>query len=185
VFGSRSIAITQDSFIITGNYNIAISAAENIEFTKFYKDLEQVWHLDFSIPGYNHVINGIFLTLDNRFLIYGFRAISGEQGNGIPFITKFDKNGIPTNLVDSYVISKMITYPNPSSRELNFVLDGVNGKADLRIYDINGRNVFVQSGITEGHTTIDLSGLLAGIYLYKIYQGSKVLGNGKWGEGMM
>ncbi len=84
-----------------------------------------------------------------------------------------------SNISDVNIIT-IKSYPNPSSGPLTLNIRGITGKADVRIYDMFGHNVYVQDGITEGETTMDLSGLAAGTYIYKIYQGSKEIGSGQW-----
>jgi len=72
------------------------------------------------------------------------------------------------------------TYPNPSSGLLTLDIKGIIGKADIHIFDMRGHNVYMQRGITNGDSTMDLSRLSVGTYVYKIYQDSKEVGSGHW-----
>jgi len=178
-FGSHSMAITKDSFIYTGNYTVVFSAPETIFLAKYDKLLNKVWHLNYSLPGYNHAIAGIQATSDDGFIIYGYRRESGIPAEGVPFITKFDENGIPSGTSDGYILVKSELYPNPTTGILKIDIQGIAYNTDLRIYDMSGRNVYVQTGLHEGQTIIDLSGLPSGTYIYKVYQGSREIGCGE------
>lgn len=72
------------------------------------------------------------------------------------------------------------SYPNPCSGPLTLDVQGLTGKADLRVYDQHGRNIYVQHDITEGITSIDLSALPPATYMYVVYQGSKAISSGQW-----
>ncbi|MBK8626388.1 MAG: T9SS type A sorting domain-containing protein [Saprospiraceae bacterium] len=120
----------------------------------------------------------------------GDLILNGASGyfNNITFYSNCHYNLIKLDLKKIGIITTLNdegeyltkSFPNPSSGPLTLNIRGITGKADVRIYDMLGRNVYVQDGITEGETTMDLSGLAAGTYIYKIYQGSKEIGSGQW-----
>ena len=178
-FGSHSMSITRDSFVYTGNYTIVISVPETIVLAKYDKQLNNVWQLNYTLPGYNHAIAGIQTTIDDGFIIYGYRRESGKPSEGVPFVTKFDENGIPTGTSEGYMLVKSELYPNPATDILKINIRGIEDKTDLRLFDMAGRNVYVHSGLQQGENSIDISGLPAGTYIYKLYRGSRETGRGE------
>ena len=63
---------------------------------------------------------------------------------------------------------KLLTvYPNPSKDKLNINLTGYEGVSEMRIYDVNGRQV---SSLRTGQTNsiMDISTLAKGVYLIKV-----------------
>lgn len=84
------------------------------------------------------------------------------------------------NYIGNENIVTIKTYPNPSSGPLTLDIKGIIGQVDVRVFDLLGRNVYVQDSIAEGETILDLSGLAAGNYFYKIYQGNKEISSGQW-----
>lgn len=85
-----------------------------------------------------------------------------------------------TSQPDKKKISAIKAYPNPSAGLLMLGLQDIEGFADIRIFDMAGRNVFVHSNVSAGEVTLDLSSLQDGTYVYKVYQGNKELGSGQW-----
>lgn len=59
-------------------------------------------------------------------------------------------------------INNLHIYPNPASSELN--IENANGIQEVRIYDMEGREVF-HSAVNETFTTINTSGLHTGMYI--------------------
>lgn len=129
----------------------------------------------------------IAFVYETAFLLGNF-GFTQDYPAGAYSIIAFKKGDfIPDGLL-SFVLeennSKDLTtiksYPNPSSGPLTLDIKGITGQAEIRVFDMLGRNVYVQDGISEGETTIDLSGLTIGTYVYKIYQGRKEVGSGQW-----
>jgi hypothetical protein len=105
-----------------------------------------------------------------------FSILAFKKGDFIP-------EGILSSTKDEMqpiVNSNIKSYPNPSSGPFTLEMQGSKGKADLRIFDMMGRNVYVEFGIKDGMTTFDLSGLPSSAYVYKIYQDGKEIGCGQW-----
>ncbi|HXD94126.1 MAG TPA: T9SS type A sorting domain-containing protein [Bacteroidia bacterium] len=53
-------------------------------------------------------------------------------------------------------------YPNPANDVLNVELEMLNGKAELKLFDVNGKQVLWQT--INGKTIVDVSNLNAGVY---------------------
>ena len=63
-------------------------------------------------------------------------------------------------------------YPNPASDQLNLWVDGIDKKAEIRIYDLTGKLVMQkQSGNTL--TQLNISRLSSGIYMVKVNNGKE------------
>ncbi|HRG41960.1 MAG: T9SS type A sorting domain-containing protein [Saprospiraceae bacterium] len=179
-FLKYSMDISYDSTIYTGNNYLSLNNNFNevITLAKLNKHLDKIWELKLTVEDKTHVVGGIKATSDTCFVIFGFRKNKGES-DGVPFLMKFDKNGGIKSSLNDNAIQYVKSYPNPSSGPLTFDIKGI-GNAEIRIFDVLGHNVYVQDVSQEGETSMDLSALSDGTYVYKIYQGSKEIGSGLW-----
>ncbi|MBQ8045370.1 MAG: T9SS type A sorting domain-containing protein, partial [Bacteroidales bacterium] len=62
-------------------------------------------------------------------------------------------------------------YPNPANSEATISVDGVNGKVEFVLADMNGRMIVTETINCEGSLvkTIDVSNLAKGAYFVHIY----------------
>ena len=65
-------------------------------------------------------------------------------------------------------------YPNPVQSIMNVNITGFAGTSNIRVYDINGREV-MNKETGKVNTQLDLSRLPGGIYLIKVMNGDKVI----------
>ncbi len=186
---NKSNVLPENVFDISIDSNIFI--ANNIPFTsgftsfsvgKFDLDLKKLWQLKFeTLNEYRYSLWGLKATSDNGVLLYGsrFSWVAGGVSEG--FIIKFNSSGNIswTNNINADFLT-IKSYPNPSSGPLNLDILDLIGKAEIRVFDALGRNVYVQDGITDGNNAMDLSALQSGTYVYKIYQGGKEVSSGQW-----
>lgn len=111
-------------------------------------------------------------------------TIQYSHGNNAMNVTAVSRSalGILSSTQEEEVVGgiEKHAYPNPSSGSFNLSLDGFLGNIDLRIFDMSGRNVYVDTDINSGDISLDLSALPVGIYAYRVYQGSKLLTLGQW-----
>jgi subtilisin family serine protease len=70
--------------------------------------------------------------------------------------------------------SSLLVYPNPSSGQLFIKAENCSGDIRFSLYDLNGRMVFSQSGISgAGATALPAFGNQpAGIYFYRAFSGA-------------
>lgn len=181
-FHLSSMDVSKDSMIYTGalHYSYLDNHNTKTTITKLDKQLNKVWQMQYSEDDKYSTTLGIKATSDLGFAIYGYRTDDNSSSN-YPFITKFDANGGLTwtnNTPEATYIIK--SYPTLSNGAFSIFIQGVTGSADIRVFDMAGRNVYVQHDVVEGETTLDLSGLSNGSYIYKVYQGIKELYSGKW-----
>ncbi|MBL0357411.1 MAG: fibronectin type III domain-containing protein [Chitinophagaceae bacterium] len=74
--------------------------------------------------------------------------------------------------VPVYSSKKLLTvYPNPVQDKLNINLTGYEGVAEIRLFDVNGRQVAAQR-TAQVNSQMDISKLAKGIYLVKVYTAS-------------
>ncbi|MFZ1750806.1 MAG: T9SS type A sorting domain-containing protein [Saprospiraceae bacterium] len=150
---------------------------------QFSAGFKKNWELYIgALDQYRYTITGLLATKDGGVLVYGARY--DDLGHRVfnAYIIKFNEQGKVTwtNNIASESFIKISTYPNPSSGPLTIDVSGLSDKADIRIFDMLGRNVFVQNGIIDGITEMNLSGLSEGTYVYKMYQGNKEIYSGRW-----
>lgn len=70
---------------------------------------------------------------------------------------------------------KVKLFPNPVTDKLSVYLVGDNSRKELKLYDLNGRLIYVQP-VNDMFTTLDLKKLAKGLYYVKIEQpGGRVL----------
>jgi hypothetical protein len=75
--------------------------------------------------------------------------------------------------------TKIVIYPNPSSDNINFVVEGTSETYHLEISTVEGKTL-AQHSLLEGVNTITIDHLPTGIYFYKVYAGREILGTGKF-----
>lgn len=79
--------------------------------------------------------------------------------------TPFTSNNCSVLNIDTFKVDRISFYPNPAKNKIQFSnIDGVS--AEIRIFNVLGKQVFHQSKITE--KTIDISSFNKGVYLVKI-----------------
>ena len=59
-------------------------------------------------------------------------------------------------------------YPNPSNGEITVSVAGAFGEGQIRIYDINGREVYNKAATLEGSVSVSATGLSRGVYIMNI-----------------
>ncbi|MDR1181608.1 MAG: T9SS type A sorting domain-containing protein [Bacteroidales bacterium] len=91
----------------------------------------------------------------------------------------FTKRGGGTSVVSVEKHTTISVYPNPSSDNINFVLEGNSGTYNLEIATVEGKTI-VRYALLEGVNTIAIDHLPAGMYFYKVYAGREILGTGKF-----
>lgn len=174
--------ITPDSSVYLCNYESVGTAFASFTLAKFDMDFKKKWEIHHADdPNYRYRLWNMEATNDNGVILYG---IWYRQPDWLPIagMIKINENGnlVWTHNIPASGIRIIKSYPNPSEGIFRLNIQGITTPADLRVYDMSGRNVYVQFGMHEGETTIDLSGLPSGTYMYKVYQGSQEIGQGEW-----
>jgi hypothetical protein len=76
-----------------------------------------------------------------------------------------------TDLITSDV-QKVFVFPNPANNVVNINLTDFKGKADVSLFDVNGR-VVLRREVSTVSTQLDISALPAGVYIIRIKNGVK------------
>jgi hypothetical protein len=75
--------------------------------------------------------------------------------------------GTATFEEDLIVDSRINVFPNPVSKTVTVNIRGIDGQADIRVFDMYGRMV-VQKNSSQAATRLDVSALASGIYIIKV-----------------
>ncbi len=107
-------------------------------------------------------------------------AISDANGCSVTSsVLNFTTTGIENATDNALTVS---VYPNPFSTTATVEIKGKrkmeNGKCELRMYDLLGKEVY-QSTVINSKTEIHKGDLSSGIYLYKVFNKNEIIGKGK------
>ncbi len=156
------------SFFQLSNLNLLTKVTE----VKILQDWSLTSSYTFALSAGDILLNGASGTFDGLTFYtscqYNLIKLSYEK---LGLSSIFDKN------ISSYQVN---SYPNPSTGMLTIDLRHLSDKSTIRIFDINGRNVYVEYDITPSEASINLSSLQPAQYVYKVYQGSRQVAVGQW-----
>jgi trimeric autotransporter adhesin len=107
-------------------------------------------------------------------------TVTGEDANGCMSTALITQSvsacaGVSATLSGRPVFT---LYPNPSSGQINVILDGPTVSANLEIMDAAGK-IVMKRKLHAGKSLIDISGLQSGIYFYLVKEDSKIMYSGK------
>jgi len=92
---------------------------------------------------------------------------------------KFDQYGnLPTNLPSDIKISDFAVYPNPATNFINIKKGVQIEQAEFVLYNSAGQMV-LQSALNEDVTSLNVSNLQIGVYIYNILENGQVVDRGK------
>ena len=174
------------SIFVAGTQDLIFHSFPNsiskIALTKVDKDLNIIWEKFYGSDAY-YIVHHIKSTKDGGCIIVSSRYdyTTQNEENDI-HILKVDSEGnnIATPVNDELKIemNEVIVFPNPVSYEINVRTAIQQTGGTFYLYDISGKQV-IQTNINNINTTINISRLPSGIYLYKYHNNSKIVGNGK------
>ncbi len=150
---------------------------------KFDVNLNQLWQIKIeNIGNFYYKLWGMEATNDNGVILYGTTRLWTNYQYSLAYMIKIDSEGkiVSTYNIPQEDLVSIKTFPNPISKEVTLEINGITGEAEVRVFDMAGRNLYVQHGIMNGSNTVDLSGLSSGTYIYKLYQGRKEISSGQW-----
>lgn len=138
----------------------------------------------------DHIVISNKLTADyvpNSIMVYDPRAdvpnyVTTTSDHG-PVIARFELKADTTLGTKDFSNKNelsVLAYPNPTANSFNLVINSENTKdLNLTIFDILGRSISlpykIQSSAGENATTIDISKLPVGVYIYTLSDGNKVV----------
>ena len=153
---------------------------------KVNSDLEPYWIKYF---GKNDTITNfgwsVIATSDGGCVLAGGIAENSWPGSITNLLTgwllKLDSEGNHVSTTDTPNSNWEITvFPNPSSGDFRIDLTGVSGESELRLYDLQGREIRKYDHLNEGENDFDFSYLSSGMYIWKLMCKGEEIGNGKW-----
>ena len=162
--------------------NVAVSNVTNSSAVVTWTSSAQKWEISYGMEGVNEE-NGTKVTVEGTtsYTIEGLdyettydvyvRTIceDGVYSAWTPR-TQFTTDGIGINTAATDNVDVRI-YPNPANNEAIVTVDGINGKVEFVVADINGRMIATETITCEGSLvkTIDVSNLAKGAYFVHIY----------------
>ena len=162
--------------------NVAVSNVTNSSAVVTWTSTAQKWEISYGMEGVNEE-NGTKVTVEGTasYTIEGLdyettydvyvRAIceDGVYSAWTPR-TQFTTDGIGINSAATDNVDVRI-YPNPANTEATITVDGINGKVEFVVADMNGRMIATETITCEGSLvkTIDVSNLAKGAYFVHIY----------------
>lgn len=116
-------------------------------------------------------------TIWNVFATRGL-GLSADQGSSNSRTDGTEAFDVPTegdgspclslSVDEASVDSLFSVYPNPSNGEITINVAGTLGDGQVRIYDINGREVYKQAASLQGNVSVNAAGLSTGVYIMNI-----------------
>jgi hypothetical protein len=91
-------------------------------------------------------------SANNATLCYTLRVVTGTASFG-------DEGLIVDNRIN--------VFPNPVSKTVTVSIPGIQGQADIQVFDIFGR-MLVQKNSSQSTTQVDVSKFAPGIYMVKV-----------------
>ncbi|HPR58620.1 MAG TPA: T9SS type A sorting domain-containing protein [Bacteroidales bacterium] len=153
-----------------------------IRFFKLTPDLELIWQKFLFGDDGNYRVWSIKAHTDGGIVVTGtFSQTPPLSGAMEIFFMKTDSEGLLTHIGDDeqhIKTTEAILYPNPAS---NFVIVDFSllyKTATLQLTDLAGRTVFEQA-LTSNYQQVDISGVPAGAYVYRIYNSKGLEESGK------
>lgn len=116
-------------------------------------------------------------TIWNVFAARGV-GLSAEQGSSNDRFDQVEAFDSPTegdgspclslSVDEASVDSLYSIYPNPSNGQITINVAGTLGDGQVRIFDINGREVYKQDASLQGNVSVNAAGLSTGVYILSI-----------------
>ena len=136
--------------------------------TKYDRDMNVIWERFVNQNEGYYYPHYVLATEDGGCLLAGYMCDEDYQ-NKYAYAIKTDADGYLGLSENSYVeIKPYLCYPNPAGDNLYIDLSPDVSCQSVEIYDIDGRLVVETFPETSQQTTIDISGLHAGMYIMKI-----------------
>ena len=94
-----------------------------------------------------------------------------EDANGVKMLIKGGSIDIPIVAKSANTVlqnSDLHVFPNPSSAQANFYLNGENALSSVRLVDISGKTISEFTNINSKQFSISLSGVASGLYIVDV-----------------
>ena len=84
----------------------------------------------------------------------------------------------PKNEVLNVTRPSLNVFPNPAERVLNVNLDGIDGIAEIQMFDVNGVQV-LRKMTSNRNNQLEMAQLPSGVYMLKVVQNGKLITKSK------
>jgi hypothetical protein len=153
-----------------------------ISLFRFSPDLELIWHR-FIGGDANYETYSMKISPDNGIVIAGGYSPLPliEPGKNQLLIVKTDSDGLTTSLNDvtpAVTTTEAILFPNPAGDFVIVDFSMLYQTATLQLTDLAGRTV-LERALTANHQQVDISGVPAGAYVYRIFNNKGLEESGK------
>ena len=171
----KAIGVTDDAIFHCGvlglkdhgHYSTGSIAPSTLTISKFDRELNLIWRRYINKNENFYDINVIQATEDGGCIINGIFSKSESYYNFYSYVHKFDADGYDSVDEAESIARPYLCYPNPAKDNLYIELSPDVKCQSVEIYDIDGRLVETFPE-TSPQTTIDISGLHAGMYIVKL-----------------
>jgi len=107
----------------------------------------------------------------------GFENATGEITVGVDSVSvNIELWGVG---VGEIAQAPIMIYPNPGSDQIDISLPAKFSEGRIEMYNTTGHLV-IEKRLYGKHGTVYTGHMPAGIYLYRIYEGDRIIGSGKW-----
>ena len=93
-------------------------------------------------------------------------AFTNTAASGSRFMIVLKNTNKASVMADNSVINSLVTYPNPVTDQLRVTNNTV--MHSIRLIDLQGHQVLMQSGINTNQAVLDVSSMSAGIYIVEV-----------------
>ncbi|NOX48190.1 MAG: T9SS type A sorting domain-containing protein [Chlorobi bacterium] len=184
----RSVDFSENGDIyISGTHNLTIGYYPNIPSWIMLSKLDNDFNLQFT-KYYNsddkYYDNIDLLACSDGGVILSNIRYDSENNEEPPYDTdawifKVDANGFMTDIgeTENATVKNALVYPNPGMDFINVSCGWP--RAEIKIYDINGRLVLSRE-LEKTYTVISTRELLPGKYAWAVSSANKLIETGKW-----
>ena len=165
--GTAMDATRDGGYVVAGQVDWGDSA--RVWLVKFDVDLDTQWTRVLGRGG-REGANDVRTTPDNGYVVAG---TSDSAGGSLLLIKTDSLGGVISGIAEEWSpvrerIALSVT-PNPASGVvcIEHTLSG-DAVADLRIYDVTGRQVYASLGLRASESRLDLRSMSAGVYLLRL-----------------
>ncbi len=109
----------------------------------------------------------------DEMMLFAMMYVNDTTGLNVGISTPVENLELKTELSD------IIVYPNPVQDEIQVILPNTSESINFKLYDLVGREVKSVTGLANDATTIDLTELKSGMYLYEFMNESGERKTGK------
>lgn len=186
--GRKHALVTSDCIWVAGAYNVdivvdfpCVSKPTWVSLNKLNHNLELLEQFFYGGNGV-YVPSGIVKTENDNIIVAGTFYNNDNapfECHAELFVLKVNKEGVIVSTKEKQLQHEAIVFPNPGNDYLQVKLAVQHKRANIQLFDINGKNVLSEE-ITSDMQQVNTTALVKGSYVYRIIANQKIIGTGKW-----